>query len=120
MPGVGAAGGEAGEVGDDVVGAEAVRVKRRPVLLQATGEAGERLAVGGDRAGRLPLHRAAGQVGLDEGGQEQVGGEGGVHGPSMDALLGPAVKRRQRPGAQGCWGTPEALGGIGNRCRISP
>ena len=78
--------------GLDVIGAEAVRVERRPVLLQAAGEAGQRLPVGGDRAGRLPLHRAAGQVGGDEGGEEWIAGGQGVHRPSMDALLAREVK----------------------------
>ena len=92
MAGVGAAGGEADEVGDDVVGPDAVRVQRSFVLLEAALEARERLAVGGDRAGRLALHRAAGQVGLDEGGQERLAGGQGVHRPSMDALSAAEVK----------------------------
>ena len=71
MAGVGTEAGETGEVGDDVIGAEAVRVERRPVLLQATGEAGQRLPVGLDGAGRLAFDGAAGQVGLDEGWEER-------------------------------------------------
>ena len=69
VTGVGAAGGEAGEVGDDVVGAEAVRIQRRPILDEAAGEAGQRLPIGLDGAGRLALEGTAGQVGGDEGGQ---------------------------------------------------
>ena len=75
-----------------MVGAEAIGVERRPVLPQAAQEAGERLAVGLRRAGRFPLDRAAGQVGCDEGGKGRSGGQRGVHGPSMDALLAREVK----------------------------
>ena len=52
VTGVGAAGGEEGEVGDDVVGAEAVRAERCRVLLQAAGEARRRDRDDRDRHGR--------------------------------------------------------------------
>ena len=55
VAGGGTEAGEAGEVGDDVIGAAAVRIERGCVLLEAAQEAGERLAVGGEGAGRFPL-----------------------------------------------------------------
>ena len=66
VAGSGALGSEAGEGGDHVIGAAAVRVQRGPVLLETALEARERLAVGGDRAERLALDGTAGQVGGDE------------------------------------------------------
>ena len=84
--------GEASEVSDHVIGPEPVGVQRGPVLLKAAGEAGQRLTVGGDRAGRLALDGTAGEVSVDEGREEQVAGRSGVHGLSMDALLAAAVK----------------------------
>ena len=91
VAGIGAVGGEADEIGDDVIGTEAVRIQRRPILDEAAGEAGQRLPIGLDGAGRLAFDHAAGQVGGDEGGQQGVG-KGLVHGPSMDALRAREVK----------------------------
>ena len=103
MAGGGTMGGEAGQVGDDMVGAEVVRIQRGPVLLEAAGEARERLAVGLRRAGRLALDGTAGQVGGDEGGEGRYVGGGGIHGSSMDALLGAAVKSWVKAGRGWEW-----------------
>ena len=54
VTGVGAEGGEAGQVGDDVIGADSVGIERHPVLPSAADEAAEGLAVGADGAGDLP------------------------------------------------------------------
>ena len=61
VPGAGAVVGEAGEVGDHVIGPEPVRVHGPPVLLEAALEAGERLAIGLRRAGRFALRAHSGR-----------------------------------------------------------
>ena len=99
MAGIGAVGGEAGEVGDDVIGADGVRIQGCPILDEAAAKAGQRLPIGLDGAGRLAFDGAAGEVGGDEGGQQGVG-KGLVHGPSMDARRAREVKPRS-PGAAG-------------------
>ena len=111
VTGVGAAGGEAGEVGDDVIGADGVRIQGCPILDEAAGEAGQRLPIGLDGAGRLALDGTAGQVGGDEGGQKGVGKGWSMARPWTLCL--PGKSRQPRPGRRGCW-EPQADGGSGD------
>ena len=79
------------EVGDDVQCLELPHIVRRPILSQGTLEAVEGPAIGLERAGRLPLHAAGGEVERDQLGQRRI-----CYGTSMNARGGQEVKDARR------------------------